>query len=155
VGQVSFQIPWSSPTIFPNTLVFPYQYHSTNVPYSFIRLSLMLYNLCNCQPHYSLNTKINIIIINGRYSKNEFDICICMKVTAYWRKWQNEGFSVTYYSQHINSAQTWCMWLKLARTEMRTWLLQCNLGERDWLRDLAVNGIILLNCIIMPMCWPL
>jgi len=40
------------------------------------------------------------------------------------------------------------MWLKFERTEMHTWFLQCNLGESDSLGDLAVNGIILLNCIL-------
>jgi hypothetical protein len=34
---------------FPATLIFPCQYHSTNAPYSFIHLPLMLYDLNNYQ----------------------------------------------------------------------------------------------------------
>jgi len=60
VGQVSLQVPWFSPTS-----IIPLMLHIN----SFIRLSLILYNLCNCQLHYLLNTKINIIILNGSYSK--------------------------------------------------------------------------------------
>lgn len=80
-GKVSLQVPWFSPTS-----IIPIMLNT----HSLIRLSLMLYNRSSWQLHYLLNTKINVIIINGSYFKNEFDSWVCMKVRAYWRKWQNE-----------------------------------------------------------------
>ena len=61
VGQVSLQVPRFSPSS-----IIPLMLH---IHSSIHRLSLMLYNLRNCQLHYLLNIKINIIIVNGSYSK--------------------------------------------------------------------------------------
>jgi len=89
--------------------------------HSFICLSLTLYNLFNCQLHYLLNTKINIIIINGSYSKNEFVICLCMKVTAYRIKWQNGGFQ-SHIWVSISKVLRYDACGSSERTEMHTWL---------------------------------
>jgi len=110
VRQVSLQESWFS----------AYQHHSTNAPYSFICLSLVLYNLSNCQLHCFVNTKINTIIINGSYSKNEVVICVCTKVRAYWKKWQNGGFQ-----SHIRVSTSKLIRYDACssseRTEMDTW----------------------------------
>jgi hypothetical protein len=67
----------------PNTLVFPFHYHSTTAQYPYItHIKLALYNLSNWHHHFTLKTMLSWIILmkyvtDEIHNFNSFIIVIC------------------------------------------------------------------------------